>query len=357
MNPGLSLDFVVRKMLPEPPYRFQIGEVTANVARRLGVSPLESIIQLAERQQGGACEDLAQNTAAFFRTLRPARTPLMAESSSSRVNPRRTFRDALRHGGYLARVHFHQRQKEKRLVVICDFTESALSCARGLATLACALQRTDHKVTVLGFDSEVFLFRRGTVEALSNEIAIRCQHVHRTGKRFLSMADLEMILREAGRFSPNAAQSYLLLISDLFVDAEQQWSPGALNKLRGVLRRYRHCWLVDAWPVTPPFTESDRGEVTCSAQNLLKFLDQNSNSSAELTWTQVETKKILNLPRSLLARWAQCGLNALEARRCTPRLWELGFEREEAGSGSKLTYVPQNRPIDFAMIFHQAKPI
>jgi len=208
------------------------------IARRLGVSPLDHIIALAEQQTPEAQEEMAENLAAFWRMLRRTRTPQMCDRATSRINGRKALREAIRHGGRLTHLFYHDRIREKRLLALLDCSESAVG--RGLATLACALQRVDNHVDVLGFDTQVFPLRCARVEAVFADLNSRCRDAVAAGRPFLSMAHLDAILRQAGRFSTNP-QSYLLIVSELFVETETKWSPVELSRLGGALRRFRNC--------------------------------------------------------------------------------------------------------------------
>jgi len=323
------------------------------LARGLDIDLLENLIAAADRMAGGEHETMAGDAAKFFRMLRPARRPQMAISSCARVDVRRTLRDLIGCGGQIERIHFHERVREKRLAVLLDVSESALG--PGMAMLARAFQQVSPRIIVLGFDTEVFALRGASVEAIARQSEQRCARARSEGRPFLSLGDFEQILRQARRFLPGAVQSYLLIVSDLIVPEGTMLSPTAVSRVRGELRRFRRCWLVDGRPTGEPFVEDEEGLLTCSAQGLLDLIERGGEPAAQLAWWVAEHHgRESRIPLSALRLRAQIGQSVvLAAHRFTPWVRQLGFALREPSPGNPLTFVSKNRPADFAAIFRE----
>ncbi|HUW58616.1 MAG TPA: VWA domain-containing protein [Planctomycetota bacterium] len=323
----------------------------------LEVDHLEDVVSAAESRSPRGQQRLAAELSAYWQLLRRARCPQLVTSSGPRLDMRRTLREFIRKGGVLEELHYHERRRQRRLVILVDCNESALR--PGVFVLAAAVTAVDPRITVLGFDSEVFPLQRVSVQGLERRLRGRCRLAFRRGQRFLDLCDLDGILRDARRFAAGTPQTYLLIISDLFVNREREPSASAVERMRQALLAYRKTWVVNTWPGDGPFVESADGAVTCSARGLCEFIDRQGGPVPKmLVWRRSGTADVWQLPASILMRLVRMNEQILlEGRRFTPYLRRLGFVTvEQATSGSRLTYVPRNSCQDFADIFRQATP-
>ncbi len=317
---------------------------------------LGNIVAAAEQLTVVGQTRLADALASFWRQLKPSRFPYLVPAPSERIDVRRTLREFIRGGGVLTRLSYHRKLRAKRLVIIFDCSESNIKA--GQLVLLSALLRVDPKVTVLGFDSELFsLPGRVTSPAeLGRMLAARSTVIRTRGERWLGLIDLPRILQATSRYVSATAQSYLLLVSDLFVADRPLWDESRLHNAAMLLRRYKKVWLMDTWPMGAEFAEAEDGAVTGTMEGLDIVLGRRRHELRDVKFRQAESTQEYSLSASILARLRQIGKPGVlfEAWRFTPLVRQLGFVNNDAATGSsRLVYVPHIRPQDVGDVFRE----
>lgn len=320
---------------------------------------LENIVPAAERLSPEGMQQLAEELGSFWQRLRRSQCPQFVLGLGDRIDSKRTMRGFLRHGGALAKVHYQEKLRQKRLVVLIDCSASAL-IRPGLFVLIAAILRVDPKIVVLGFDFEVFSLQPNSLQGLQNYLYGRVRIVEQKKTRYLDLMDLDLLLRLSSRFAPSFTQCYLLIISDLFIHHEMTLEKEAIDIIRKGLMTFRKVWLVDMWPIGPPLTEAADGTVTCSARGLKELIEGQKGTFRDgISFIQTETGLTFYMPLSVLSRLDIIGDEiVLEGRRFTPVLHQIGFvQGEEATPASRLIYIPRNSSQVFGDIFRATQPL
>jgi uncharacterized protein with von Willebrand factor type A (vWA) domain len=312
---------------------------------------LREVVPLADGLTLAGQIRLASELAEFWRSLRRARLPRLVPASAERVDLRGTLREFVRNDGALTALRHHQRLRERRLVILADCTESALR--PGLTVLVSALLQVHPRIAVLGFDTAVFRLRaeHAAVPHVARNLAARAVRVGAGSQAWLDLTSLAQILRDAARLTPVTPQTHLLLVSDLFVHEEARPADADLRLMAAAVESYRKAWVLDLWPRTDGFLETETGAVSASGRAVAAALTHRG-LRGDICFRQAETDRVAHFKASEVARLRRIDGPLLRGWRFTPVLRRLGFVTGDAATArSRRVYVPQARVRDFAPVF------